>query len=122
MERYYDVMRRIIDLAETCYEGILHIKNKLKNGYFEETIALLKDVTQAFYSIERALEPIRSNLLSNQLEPLTETLYKSINLLVTAYERGNREETVAVLDSELLPSFRKWHLELDKSLLPFITV
>ncbi|ABO50929.1 conserved hypothetical protein [Desulforamulus reducens MI-1] len=122
MQKYYDVIRRIVDLAETCHEGIVHIKNKLAEGYFGETLPLMEDVTQAFLSIEGALQPLLPMLLSEQLEPLTEQLSESFYSLVSAYKRDNRERALEVIEGEFLPSFQIWHCELDRTLLPIITL
>ena len=47
-----DIMKRTIELSETCLEGLEHIKEKLNEGQFEETIPLMNDSVVAFSQME----------------------------------------------------------------------
>ena len=50
MEKYLDIMKRTIELTETCYEGLEHIKEKLNEGQFVETIPLMNDSVVCFFT------------------------------------------------------------------------
>lgn len=116
----YQVFRQIIDLAETCNEGIEYIKNKLEVGCFEETVPLLIDFVNAFHAIEKALKPIESLLMSERLGTLFEILRQNLDLIVTAYEQRDLNKAFQVMGQKLLPSYKEWHAELDGVLLPVV--
>lgn len=116
----YQVFRQIIDLAETCNEGLEYIKNMLEEGCFEETVPLLIDFVNAFHSIEKALQLVESLLLTERLGTHTEILGQNLDLIVTAYEQRDLNKAYQVMDQKLLPSYKEWHAELDRVLLPVV--
>jgi hypothetical protein len=48
MEKYLDVVKRTIELSDTCLDGLEHIKGRLNEGRFEETFQMMSDVVSAF--------------------------------------------------------------------------
>ncbi len=86
MEKYLDIMKRTIELSETCLEGLEHIKGELNEGRFEETIQLMNDVVTAFSQMENSIKSIFPTLLSNHIESLTHSLRNAFEHMVTAYE------------------------------------
>ncbi|MBM7856049.1 hypothetical protein JOC37_002474 [Desulfohalotomaculum tongense] len=118
--RYHEIMKRTIELAETCLEGLEHIKLKLKEGNIETTVTLLRDVLNSYFVMEKSIQPIRSHILPNQLEKLEKTLRDDFDLIVSFYERGEIVKAAEVMELKLLPDYKRWHGELDRCLIPFL--
>lgn len=120
MEKHLDVMRRTVELAATCLEGIEHIRIRVNKGYFEDTIQLLQDFVHAVYQMEKSIQPIVNELPPNQLEEFTTLLRDAIDLVVSAYEKGEGGKALEIIQFNLLPSYKKWQSELERCLNPFI--
>lgn len=120
-QQYYDVIKRIVELAETGLEGLKQIELDLKEGKYEQSVTLLQDTINAFYSIEKAIKPMTPNLLPNELTPLSQQLTESYQLIISAYEQRAYTKAQEIMQYNLLPSYKKWHAELDSSLLPYIS-
>ena len=118
---YYDIMKRTVELAETGLEGLEQIKIDLKEGKYEQTVTLLQDTLNAFCSIEKAIQPMMPNLLPNELAQLSDQLTKAYQLMTSAYEQRAYNELEEIMQYNLLPSYKKWHAEIDRSLLPYIS-
>lgn len=120
MEKHLDVMRRTVELAATCLEGIEHIRIRVNKGYIEDTIQLLQDFVHAVYQMEKSIQPIVNEILPNQLEEYTILLRDAIDFVVSAYEKGEGGKALEIIQFNLLPSYKKWQSELERCLNPFI--
>jgi hypothetical protein len=56
MSYNHEVIQKSLDLAATMQVGIEYIRSRFAEGKFEETLPLLQDFTQAFISIQQALQ------------------------------------------------------------------
>jgi len=120
MEKYLEIIRRTIELSETCLEGLEHIKGKLKEGQFTETIPLMNDSVIAFSQMEKSLQLIFSTLDSNYLESLTHSLQTAFDHTVTVYELGQLGKALEIFQFTLLPSFKKWKNEIEVVFHPYL--
>ncbi|MBP1931459.1 hypothetical protein [Ammoniphilus resinae] len=120
MEKYIDVMKRTIELSVTCLEGLEHIKVKLNEGRFEETIQLMNDVVTAFSKMESSIQPIFHTLPSNEIQPLTHSLINAFENAVTAYEQGQAGKVKEIFQFTLLPAYKKWKVEVEKVFHPYL--
>jgi hypothetical protein len=120
MEKYMDVMKRTVELSESCLGAIDHIKARLNEGAFEDTIRLMDDLVNGFYQIERSLQGFISKLPSNQIEGLTNRVRSAMEHTISAYEQGDRGKVLEIIQFNLLPSFKIWKAELDQVLSPYL--
>lgn len=119
MEKYIEVITRVLDLSETCQEAIGHIKGKLNEGQFEETSALMSDVVEGFYHLEKALSELLEQLPESKIEQIIQQLQRSLELVVSAYESGNPAQVKEKLQFNLQPAFQSLHRELEAVLRPY---
>jgi hypothetical protein len=89
LEKYIDVMKRIVELSETMEEGLIQIRNQVNEGYFEASIPLVQDKISAFSSIEKSLWSSGENLFQAELENVFENLRQDFHVLTEAYEQGS---------------------------------
>ncbi len=120
MEKRIDRMRKIIELVETCLEGLEHAKSKMNEGDFENGVIMLHNVVDGYYQAELLLQPLYKDLPSNQLEPLDQALRNSLELVTSAYEQGERVKAMELMQFSVVPNFKKWQAELNRCLLPHI--
>lgn len=119
--QYHDIMKRTVELAETGLEGLEQIRVDLKEGKYGQAMTLLQDTLDAFRSMEEVIKPILPSLLPNQLDQLTHQLTKAYQLIALTYEQRAYTEVQEIMQNNLLPSYKKWHAELDRSFLPYIS-
>ena len=121
MEKYYEVIEQTLGLLDIIEEGIGHIQKQVLELRFEEALTLLEDTTEAFQSIEAALEPIIDELSEPEAIQYTNAkMMKSFNLVVTEFEKHNIGNTLDALELSLEPCFRIWKSELEKQLRAYI--
>jgi len=119
VDKHIDIMRRIIELLETCLEGLEHAKSKMNEGDFENGIIMLHNMVD-YYQAELFLQPLMKDLPANQIERLDEALRNSFDLVTSAYEHGDSAKAVEFMQFSVLPNFKKWQAELNRCLLPHI--
>lgn len=119
MEKYIDVMSRILGLSETCQEALAHIKGKLNEGQLEETSVLMSVVVEGFYHLEKALADLSDLLPDHDLEQITQQVQRSLEVIVTAYEHGQPGQVQEKLQFNLQPAFLSMHHELEAILRPY---
>jgi hypothetical protein len=120
MEKYVNVMKRTLELSESCQEALEHIKARLNEGNFEETMRLMDDLVNGFYQIEKSVQAFSSSLPSNQMENTTNQVRKAMEHVVSAYEQGERGKVLEIIQFNLLPNYKKWKTELETTLHPFV--
>lgn len=120
MEKYMDVMRRSLELAETCIEGLHYISNQLYAGSMEETVYLLEDIVHGFCQIVNALSLLDPFLPDRHIQELTNRIEAMFNHLLSAYEQYDINSSFSQLIQFLLPSFQLWKDELASSFQAYI--
>lgn len=120
MEKYMDVMKRTVELSESCLEALEYIRVRMNEGVFEETVRLMDDFVNGFYQIEKSIQVFISELPTNQLEATTNQLRSAMERVITAYEQGDIGKAVETMQFNLLPSCKKWKLEIETSLRPYV--
>jgi hypothetical protein len=115
-----DVMKRTVELSESCLVAIDHIKARLNEGAFEDTIRLMDDLVNGFYQIERSLQGFISKLPLNQIEGLTNRVRSAMEHTISAYEQGDGGKVLEIIQFNLLPSLKSWKAELDQVLSPYL--
>jgi hypothetical protein len=120
MENYMEVMKRTVELSDSCLGALEHIKVRLNEGAFEDTVRLMDDFVNGFYQIEKSMQGFISELSSNQLEETTNQLRSAMEHVVSAYEQGNSGKALEIILLNMLPSCKKWKVEIEKSLHPYV--
>lgn len=120
MEKYKEVIERILQLLETMEEGYIYIKNQLEKLYYEEGIIVLNDAMDAVNSIENALYPIKAELPEKNLDAYTEAIKHSMDNAINSYEQGKEVYLTEQIEKEILPSFLAWKEELERVLRPYV--
>ncbi|WP_066637314.1 hypothetical protein [Desulfolucanica intricata] len=120
MEKYIDVILQTIELSETCLEGLEHVKAKLNEGQFENTTVLLHDALYAYYQMGKSIQPFIAQLPPYDMESISNSLHNAFELVVSAYERGERAIALEVIQFNLLPIYKEWHTEINRYLKPYL--
>lgn len=119
MEKHIEVMRKVLDLSETCQEAVEHIKSRLNEGELNETSSLMGDVVEGFYYMERALPGMLNVLPDNNIQFKMQRMQQSIVLMVTAYEVEKPGQVREKLQFNLQPALRSLRNELEAVLRPY---
>lgn len=118
MDKFIEVIRRVLDLSDTCLEALEHFKMKVAAGQYEQNIELFNDIVGAFYQMEKSIKPMlkeESSALSN----LTTDLRQAIDQVVGMYEQSRFDQMAETVDNQLLPSFTNWKQTLEEWLQPY---
>ncbi|MBE9916648.1 hypothetical protein G8C92_21750 [Paenibacillus donghaensis] len=115
MEQYMEVMRRSLELAETCIEGLQYISNQLYVGSIEKTVYILEDIVHGFCQIANALSLLDPFLPNYHIQDMMNIIEAIFNDLITAYEQYDIHSASSKLNQLLLPSFQMWRDELTSS-------
>lgn len=120
MKKYLDVIRRTLELADTCLQGLEHAKTCINEGRFEDGIIMLHDAVFGYYQMEKALVPVLANLPGTKMCPLSEALNNALNTVVSVQERGERAKALELMQFSVVPAYKKWHAELNRCLRPYV--
>ncbi|BFH65557.1 hypothetical protein [Paenibacillus azoreducens] len=120
MEEYMEVMRRSLELAETCSEGLYYISNQLYAGSMEKTVYILEDIVHGFCQIANALSLLDPFLSDHHIQDMMNRIEAIFNDLITAYELYDIHSASSKLNQLLLPSFQMWRDELTSSFQVYI--
>ncbi|TFJ94293.1 hypothetical protein [Lentibacillus salicampi] len=115
MEKYSDVMKQSSALLETVDEGLQHMQTLLKHGKYEATISLFEDIVQAFSTIEKSVLNLPEELLTDDIQSLTGKVRNALDSVVDAYEANRYGSVRELLQFTLLPVYRKWAKELNRT-------
>jgi hypothetical protein len=120
MEKYIDVMKRTIELSESCVESLENMKLRINEGAFEETIQSMDDLVNAVYQIELSIQGFVDKLPLNGIEERTTQLRKAMEHVVSAYEQGEAGQALESIQFNLLPCCKGWKTEIEKALQPHV--
>ncbi len=119
MEKQIHIMKRTLELSDTMGEALNHIKIQINEGHIENTIQLANDTMTAFVSIIQSMKAFLEELQANQIEIYTDTLVRSFDALITAYEQQQTGKILEILQFNVLPAYKNWRMELRKQLQPY---
>lgn len=121
MEKYFDLIRKTLELLETCSEGLEHISLRLEQGHFNSTVSILEDVTAAIYEIQKASKQLLDRLPPSQLEHAADNLNFALKLVVSAYEKNDPAKALEFIQANLKPAYDEWHRQLADLIRPYVT-
>ena len=120
MEKYLDVVRRVLELSDTVLEGLRFVQARLDKGDFPGSFEMLHDVVSGINSMMGALQPLLEEELAETLVPLTDELNQAMDALVTAYERKQSLDAMQIMRINLVPAYLAWQAELNRQLQPLV--
>ncbi len=112
MEKYVEVIRRSVELVDTCIEGLQHIRAGLREGVFEETMYLFEDIVYGYCKIAEFLPVLDSFLADDRLKTITLEVEEAMHHMLTAYEYCDINKASNILDHQVIPAFQLWSGEM----------
>jgi hypothetical protein len=114
-----DVVRRILDLADTVKEGLDYADVKGLEGDLISAIRMFANVVEAFAEIEEAL-PVVGLAENNHVQNAGASLKEALNDYLECLEDSDRVALANIMSLSLLPRYEDWHRALDRALRPHI--
>jgi hypothetical protein len=115
-----DLAKRLLALAETGLEGLEYIKEQNGLGNFEQAMSVFTDVLHSFSEIENVLNAYQPQESDADLATATESLRDGFNWMVKAYESQEQGGILGIMQLTLIPRYKSWQEELEKSLSRYI--
>lgn len=106
MEKHIETMKKTIDLITTIKDGLNYIDSRIKIGDVNNTIPISEDIVLSFATIEKTIRPL--SIYIDNTEKLKNCMYdiqKSLDLLVSYYERENYYKIAQVVSEDLRIEF-----------------
>ena len=116
----FQIASDIINLSDTIMEGLEHIKQRVLEGYLEDTYYLLEDIINAVASIHKATEQMLPVLGENRIEEYTQHINHLIDEMTNNYKEQRIEKAKTDYQLVLIPAFKIWKNELEKCLSDYI--
>lgn len=120
MKEHFEVISRLLELAETCQEGLEYARDALGRGMVGDSVAVTADALEAFSNMEANLPPLLPGLSENRIPELTGRLRGAFDLVVAAYEGSSAGKALEYTQFVLVPGYRRWREELERCLRPFV--
>lgn len=115
------VLRALLELIETCLEGLRYIHFRLNENIMSSTIYLLEDVVDSFFSIHYHLNPFNEKLeKSEYIQDYIYTLEYMLSELISDYEHRHIDNALIRLENYIIPQFTKLYEETSRNYIPFI--
>lgn len=116
MDNYVEIKDRIIELMETLAEGLLHIRKQLSELRYEEALILFSDAKDAINAITNTIDIIKTELPENKIDILVLEVLAAIDVVMDSYTQGEELSLDYKIAENLLPSFEKWRVEVERAL------
>lgn len=116
----HDLAKKSLELADTGLEGLEYVKEQNEQGNFEQAMPVFADVIHAFSEIEDVLNTNQPEKGHGELASATELLRDGFNWMVKAYESQEQSGTLEIIQMTLIPRYKSWQEELEKSLNRYI--
>jgi len=120
MDKYREVIERILELLDTMKAGLDYIQLKLSELKYEEALIVIKDIVDALDSIYNSIQPMESQLPENNLVAFTASIKYNLDNVIKSYEQGKEAYVAEQIEKGILPSFLVWKGELERVLRPYI--
>jgi len=120
IERYHEVIERILELLDTMKEGLDYIQTQLSELKYEEALVVMKDLIDALDSIDSSIQPMENELPQNEIGVLTASLKLCLNKAVGSFDQNNGVNIDSIVEKEVIPEFTSWREEIEKVLRPYI--
>jgi hypothetical protein len=105
MSERFEIVSRMLELAETCQEGLEYARDALGRGMVGDSLSVLADALEAFSRMEASLRPLLPGLPENQLPELAGRLRGVFELMASAHESGSTGKALEYTQFVLVPSY-----------------
>lgn len=120
MEKYTEVIHKILELTETMQEGLDYIDRQLSDLKYEQACAVLADIVEAEERIQDSLKMMANELQDNCIEDCTNELRSILGKTMQYYENGEAAKMQDTVETCLIPVYRKWRDEIRRALEPYV--
>lgn len=117
MQRYQEVIERIIALTETMEEGLRYSQECCQAEQYEQGRKMLLDVFEAFYQIEKSMAPFFANLSTNMIKEYHAELREHFDR-ATGLLEGKSFGTEELFTDRFVLNFQEWKREICRCLQP----
>ncbi|MHA6250889.1 hypothetical protein [Oceanobacillus sp. CAU 1775] len=114
MEKQIEIMKQASALLETVEEGLVHAKQLLNEGKYEQATILFSDIVLGFSTIESSLTRLAEEVITVQIEEQSNKVRKALDLVVTEFEDEKYGPVQEIMQFNLIPQFKKWKGLLDE--------
>ena len=115
-----DLAKRLLELTATGLEGLEYVKEQSGLGNFEQAMSVFTDLLHSFSEIENVLNTNQPEEGSDELASASESLRDGFNWMVKAYEKQEQGGKLEIMQLTLIPRYKSWQEELEKSLSRYI--
>lgn len=119
-EKYYEVVRRSLELLDTIQEALLYVTGSVGKDEYQTILALFNDVVEAIRNVDFSLDPIISGLNDETLIASAYQLVSAINVFIKHSEDEECQFLIHDVRQEVMPAFRGWYGRLEELLMPKI--
>lgn len=119
MENKIQVVQKSLILLNTMEEGLVYIKQQIREMKSEATIIVLRDIIKAFATIETAIAPILLELKENNIIEKMDILRKALDRIVKEYEWKQIQKALEIIQFSLEPAFKNWKEQMEEVLRPY---
>jgi len=120
IEKYREVIERILELLDTMEEGLDYIQKQLSELKYEEALVVLNDVIDAVHSIDSSIQPMEDKLPQNDISTLFSSFKEGLNKAVERFKQNNEVNIESLLEKEIISAFKSWREEVEKVLRPYV--
>ncbi|MDF2802269.1 MAG: hypothetical protein K0S61_2172 [Anaerocolumna sp.] len=120
IKKHYQVIENILELLNTIEEGILYAQSQIAELLYEEAFTILQDTMEGISCIESALEPMKSELIDNNIDILFIDLKEKVGKVVDSKAQEQQSDLEGQISKEIFPIFLRWKEEMEKTLKPYI--
>lgn len=120
MNKYIEVMQRILGLSETMEDAISYMDGQIRESRIEHAMMTLEDIVDAQACICEAMAPIQARLEHNGIEDYSRELQRALIETIELCERGEPLKIQLAIEGNLMSAFTKWQGELRRVLEPYV--
>jgi hypothetical protein len=112
----YEILKRLLELVDTCEEGLIHINKQLSEGKFEQSLEMVVNVFYSIVQVEKFIRKIQKSIPENLIGKEFKQVCMAMDNFTYAYELNKREDKFSILETELFPAFKVWKDTLNQTL------
>ena len=120
MDIYLEPMRKMMMLTDSSIEALEHLKEAMKIDEKQMPLYLLGDVYEAYKSIQNAYKIFGDKLPINDIEGKFEIVFTELSAVGYAIEVRDITGIYDLLQTGLLPAYKKFRQEMAECFNPYI--
>ena len=119
MEHSIEVMRKTLELMDTCIEGVEYIARKLHEGKMEACLYLLEDIVCGFCKMKDSMDLLNSYFSRHYDDNKEIEVESELDAIITAYKLHHINQAI-LHAGRLQTRFMVWKGELEGHFRSFI--